>query len=102
MRLQRDPGLMDCGHDVVPPHTAADAGNCYATPCHPPIRHSTLKKASQAWDVEEMYASLPDEEFVPANTALHVDLIRDFKPNVVVNSLPRLCLPARTVFRWLP
>jgi hypothetical protein len=44
-----------------------------------------------------MFASLfSDEEFVRANTALHIDLIRDYKPDVVVDSFGVFaCLAAR-------
>jgi len=56
-----------------------------------------LAKASQAWDVEEFFGWLfDDEEFVRANTALHLDLIREFKPDVVVDSFGVFaCLAAR-------
>ena len=56
-----------------------------------------LAKASQAWDVEEFFGWLfNDEEFVRANTALHLDLIREFKPDVVVDSFGVFaCLAAR-------
>lgn len=56
-----------------------------------------LAKASQAWDVEEFFGWLfADEEFVRANTALHLDLIREFKPDVVVDSFGVFaCLAAR-------
>ena len=59
------------------------------------------------------------EEFVRANTARHLDLIREFKPDVVVDSfgvfaclaarivrvplatvLPETFLPANDGFRW--
>jgi hypothetical protein len=40
---------------------------------------------SRAWDTEELFASLfSDEEFVRANTALHVDLFRDRHSNAGV------------------
>jgi UDP:flavonoid glycosyltransferase YjiC (YdhE family) len=98
--------LADRGHHVAvfnpapaPAALIADAGlanlpmPARAIP-DPPF---DLGKASQAWDVEEMYASLfSDEEFVRANTALHIDLIRDFKPDVVVDSFGVFaCLAAR-------
>ncbi|MGC1424948.1 MAG: glycosyltransferase, partial [Terracidiphilus sp.] len=98
--------LADRGHDVAvfnpapaPAALIADAGlaNLPMPPRAIPDPPFDLKKASQAWDVEEMYASLfSDEEFVRANTALHVDLIRDFKPDVVVDSFGVFaCLAAR-------
>lgn len=56
-----------------------------------------LAGVSRAWDTEELFASLfPDEEFVRAKTALHVDLCCDFKSDVVVDSFgPFSCVVAR-------
>ncbi|MGH9704779.1 MAG: glycosyltransferase [Candidatus Acidiferrales bacterium] len=56
-----------------------------------------LAQASLAWDVEEMFAALfDDENCARAATALHVDLVRDFAPDVVVDSFGLLtCLAAR-------
>jgi hypothetical protein len=46
-----------------------------------------LVGVSHAWDTEELFASLfQDEEVVRANIALHVDLFRDFTPDVIVDS----------------
>jgi hypothetical protein len=44
-----------------------------------------------------LFASLlPDEEFVRANTAMHVELFRDFKPDVLVDSFgPFGCVAVR-------
>jgi UDP:flavonoid glycosyltransferase YjiC (YdhE family) len=88
--------LADRGHEVAvfnpapaPSALIADAGlrNLPMPPRAMPDPPFDLEKASQAWDVEEMYASLfSHQEFVRANTALHVDLMRDFKPDVVVDS----------------
>ena len=52
---------------------------------------------SKAWDVDEMYGSLfGDEEYVRTATSLHVDLIHNFHPDVVVDSFGLLtCLAAR-------
>jgi MGT family glycosyltransferase len=52
---------------------------------------------SSAWDLEHMYATMySDEEYARADIAFHVDLVRDFDPDVVVDSfgLPT-CLAAR-------
>lgn len=56
-----------------------------------------LAQASAAWDVEEMFAArYNDEEYVRASTALHVDVVRDFTPGVVLDSFGLLtCLAAR-------
>ena len=78
-----------------------------------------LAKASQAWDMQESFWVAFAEEFVRANTALHLDLIREFKPDVVVDSfgvfaclaawiarvplatvLPGSFYPASDGFRW--
>jgi MGT family glycosyltransferase len=52
---------------------------------------------SRAWDVEHFFASVfSDEAFVRAQTALHVDLIRKYDPDVVIDSFgPFGCLAAR-------
>jgi UDP:flavonoid glycosyltransferase YjiC (YdhE family) len=100
--------LADRGHEVAvfnpapaPAALIADAGlqNLPMPPRPLPAAPFDLAKASQAWDVEEMFAALfSDEEFVRANTALHVDLIRDYKPDVVVDSFGVFaCLAARVV-----
>ena len=87
--------LADCGHDVAvfnpapaPARLIEAAGlNYVPMPSRsipdPPF---DLAKASQAWDVEEFFGvAFGDEEFVRANTALHLDLIREFKPDVAVD-----------------
>jgi MGT family glycosyltransferase len=52
---------------------------------------------SLAWDVEHFFASIySDEAFVRAQTAIQVDLIRDYNPDVVVDSFGLFgCLAAR-------
>lgn len=98
--------LADRGHDVgvfnpapAPARLIEEAGlNTVPMPSRslpdPPFN---LAKARQAWDVEEFFGWLfDDEEFVRANTALHLDLIREFKPDVVVDSFGVFaCLAAR-------
>ncbi len=98
--------LADRGHEVAvfnpapaPARLIEEAGlNNVPMPARslpdPPF---DLAKASQAWDVEEFFGWLfADEEFVRANTALHLDLIRDFKPDLVVDSFGVFaCLAAR-------
>lgn len=98
--------LADRGHDVAvfnpapaPARLIEEAGlaNVPMPPRSLPDPPFDLAKASQAWDVEEFFGWLfADEEFVRANTALHLDLIRDFKPDVVVDSFGVFaCLAAR-------
>lgn len=100
--------LADRGHEVAvfnpapaPAALIADAGlRNLPMPSRPlPPPPFDLARASRAWDVEEMFAYLfADEEFVRANTALHVDLMRDFQPDVVVDSFgPFGCLATRVL-----
>ena len=100
--------LADRGHEVAvfnpaPAPTAliADAGlrNLPMPPRLMPPPPFDLARASRAWDAEEMFAWLfSDEDFVRANTALHVDLMRDFNPDVVVDSFgPFGCLATRVL-----
>ncbi len=88
--------LADRGHDVAvfnpspaPARLIEDAGlaNRPMPSRSLPDPPFDLAKASQAWDVEEFFGWLfADEEFVRANTRLHLDVIREFKPDVVVDS----------------
>ena len=88
--------LADRGHDVamfnpapVPAKLIEDAGlKNLPMPSRPvPEAPSDLAQASLAWDVEHMFGALfGDEEFVRGATAMHVDLMRDFDPDVVVDS----------------
>jgi UDP:flavonoid glycosyltransferase YjiC (YdhE family) len=98
--------LADRGHDVAvfnpapaPAALIADAGlrNLPMPPRAVPDVPPDMVGVSRAWDTEELFASaFSDEELVRAMTALHVDLMRDFKPNVVVDSFgPFGCLAAR-------
>jgi UDP:flavonoid glycosyltransferase YjiC (YdhE family) len=52
---------------------------------------------SEAWDVDEMLAGVyTDEVYLRAATVMHLDLIRDYAPDVVVDSFGLLtCLAAR-------
>lgn len=56
-----------------------------------------LAQVSLAWDVDHMLAVVyGDEEYARAATALHVDLMRDYDPHVVVDSFGLFaCLAAR-------
>jgi UDP:flavonoid glycosyltransferase YjiC (YdhE family) len=98
--------LADRGHEVAvfnpspaPAALIAEAGlrNLPMPPRPLPAPPIDLAQTSKAWDVEEMFASLfSDEEFVRANTALYVDLMQEYKPDVVVDSFgPFGCLAAR-------
>ena len=100
--------LADRGHDVAvfnpapaPAKLIADAG--LKNPPFParsvPVPATDLSVVSAAWDVEHMFAAAyADEEFVRAMTAAYVDVIRDFAPDVVVDSFDALsCLAARVL-----
>ena len=98
--------LADRGHDVavfnpapVPAKLIEDAGlKNLPMPSRPmPDSPADLAQASSAWDVEQMFGALfGNEEFVRAATAVHVDLVRDFDPDVVVDSFGLFaCLAAR-------
>ena len=98
--------LADRGHEVAvfnpspaPAKLIEDAGlkNLPMPPRPVPAVLPDLAQASLAWDVEEMFASLfSDEELVRAMTALHVDLFREYDPDVLVDSFgPFACLAAR-------
>jgi hypothetical protein len=88
--------LADRGHDVAvfnpapaPAKLIEDAGlkNLPVSPRDMPEPSMDLAQASAAWDVEEMFAALyNDEEYVRAATALHFDVVRDFAHDVVVDS----------------
>jgi hypothetical protein len=98
--------LADRGHEVAlfnpapaPAKVIADAGLInLPMPSRPmPAIAGSMAGASAAWDVEEMFGHLfSDEGFVRAATAVHVDLVRDYAPDVVVDSFGLFpCLAAR-------
>jgi UDP:flavonoid glycosyltransferase YjiC (YdhE family) len=88
--------LADRGHDVAvfnpapaPAKLIEDAGLInLPMPSRPmPAVAGDLAQASTAWDVEEMFAHLfSDEDGVRAATAVYVDLVRDYAPDIVVDS----------------
>jgi MGT family glycosyltransferase len=98
--------LADRGHEVAvfnpapaPAKLIAEAGlkNLPMPARAMPDPLTDFAHVSSAWDVEEMFgAAFGSEDFVRASTALYVDLIRDFDPNVVVDSFGLFsCLAAR-------
>lgn len=98
--------LADRGHDVMvfnpapaPMKLMEEAGlKSVPMPAREmPAPVFDLPTAHKAWDVEEFFAGLyGDEEFVRGATAVHVDLVRDAAPDVVVDSFNLLaCLAAR-------
>ena len=88
--------LADRGHEVAvfnpapaPAKLIEDAGLInLPVPSRPmPAVAGDLAQASTAWDVEEMFGHLfSDEDGVRAATAVYVDLLRDYAPDVVVDS----------------
>jgi UDP:flavonoid glycosyltransferase YjiC (YdhE family) len=100
--------LADRGHEVAvfnpapaPSKLIAEAGlQNLAMPSRPmPTPVMDLAQAGSAWDVEEFFAALfLDEEATRGETAVYVDLIRDYHPDVVVDSFGLLtCLAARVL-----
>jgi len=98
--------LADRGHDVAvfnpspaPAKLIADAGlKNLPMPSPPmPVPGFDPGPLCSAWDLEEMFATIySDEQYARANVSFHVDLVRAFAPDVVVDSfgLPT-CLAAR-------
>ncbi len=100
--------LVDRGHDVAvfnpapaPSKLIAEAGlQNLPMPSRPmPAPVMDLAQVGSAWDVEEFFAALYlDEEATRGETAVYVDVIRDYDPDVVVDSFGLLtCLAARVV-----
>ncbi len=100
--------LADRGHEVAvfnpapaPSKLIAEAGlqnlPMPSRPMPPPVMD--LAQAGSAWDVEEFFAALHfDEESTRGETAVYLDLIRDYDPDVVVDSFGLLtCLAARVL-----
>src|SRR5271163_2526950 len=98
--------LADRGHEVAvfnpapaPEKLIAEAGlQNLPMPSRPmPALVADPAQGSVAWDVEVLLAALySNEEFVRDATAVYVDLVRDFHPDVVVDSFDLMaCLAAR-------
>ena len=98
--------LADRGHEVAvfnpapaPAKLIEDAGLMnLPMPARPmPPLGGDPAKASMAWDVEEMFGHFfSDVEGVRAVTAVHLDLVRDYAPDVVVDSFGLFpCMAAR-------
>src|SRR5208337_4709313 len=97
--------LADRGHEVAmfnpapaPSKLIASAGlKNLPMPSRPaPTPTWDLAMLCSAWDVEHFFAATySDEEYVRGMTAVYVDLIRDYAPDVVVDSFDLLaCLAA--------
>ena len=88
--------LADRGHEVAvfnpapaPAKLIEDAGliNLPVPPRPMGAVAGDLAQASTAWDVEEMFAHIfCDEDGVRAPPRLYLDLVRDYAPDVVVDS----------------
>lgn len=100
--------LADGGHEVAvfnpapaPSKLIAEAGlRNLPMPSRPmPSPVMDLAQAGAAWDVEEFFAALYlDEEATRGELAVYMDVIRDFDPDVVIDSFGLLtCLAARAV-----
>lgn len=100
--------LSDRGHEVAvfnpapaPSKLIAEAGlQNLPMPSRPmPAPVMDLAQAGSAWDVEEFFGAIHfDEESTRGETAVYVDLIRTYAPDVVVDSFGLLtCLAARVL-----
>ena len=88
--------LADRGHEVAvfnpapaPSKLIAEAGlHNLPMPSRPmPTPVMDLAQAGAAWDVEDFFAALcQDEETIRRELAVYLDVIRDFAPDVVVDS----------------
>jgi MGT family glycosyltransferase len=99
-------GLADRGHEVAvfnpapaPSRLIAEAGlTNLPMPARPmPAPAFELSMVAEGWDVEHFFAGLyTSEEYVRGATAVYVDLIRDYAPDMVVDSFePIACMAAR-------
>ncbi|MHB1937778.1 MAG: glycosyltransferase [Acidobacteriaceae bacterium] len=100
--------LEDRGHEVAvfnpapaPAKLIADAGFInLPMPSRPmPQIAGDMAGANAAWDVEEMFGHFfSDEDTLRAATAAHVDVVRDYGPDVVVDSFGLFtCMAARVL-----
>ena len=98
--------LADRGHEVAvfnpapaPSKLIAEAGlTNLPMPARPmPAPAFDLTSVAEGWDVEHFFAGLyTSEEYVRDATAVYVDLLRDYAPDMVVDSFePIACLAAR-------
>jgi UDP:flavonoid glycosyltransferase YjiC (YdhE family) len=92
------------GHSVAflnpapaPAQLIADSG-LEAVPC-PPLPQPAIAVSTRMWDVDCLFAYIGflDEAYTREMTQIHVDTIRTFNPDIVVDSFsPFACLAART------
>ena len=97
--------LADRGHEVAvfnpapaPSRLIAEAGlTNLPMPARPmPAPAFDLTMVAEGWDVEHFFSGLyTSEEYVRDATAVYVDLVRDYAPDMVVDSFePIACLAA--------
>lgn len=98
--------LADRGHEVAvfnpapaPGRLIAEAGlTSLPLPARPmPAPAFDLTQIAEAWDVEHFFGGVyTQEEYVRDAVAVYVDLVRDYAPDMVVDSFePIACLAAR-------
>ena len=98
--------LADRGHDVAlfnpapaPAKLIADAGltNLRMPACPAPLPEADLGQVCSAWDLDHLLGAFyTTEEFVRGMTPVYLAVIRDYNPDIVVDSFDLLaCLAAR-------
>lgn len=89
-------GVAFCNPAPAPARLIADSG-LDAVPV-PLLPWPTVVAAPRIWDVDSLFAHVGflDEDCTRAMTQIHVDVVRDFDPDIVVDSFsPYACLAAR-------
>jgi len=100
--------LADRGHEVAVYNPAPAPGKLFAdaglTTLPPPPRPMPapvfdLLQLSEAWDVEHFFACVyTQEDYVREALAVYLDVVRDYAPDLIVDSFdPLACLAARVL-----
>jgi UDP:flavonoid glycosyltransferase YjiC (YdhE family) len=85
-----------CNPSHAPARLIAESGLA-AVPL-PQLPRPTIRARSRVWDPDCLFANMGflDESFTRMMTAIHVDVVRDYDPDIVVDSInPFACLAAR-------
>jgi hypothetical protein len=90
----RGHGVALCNPAPAPARLIAESG--LAAVSAPKLPRSTIMRSSRVWDVDSLFANMGimDESFTRRMAAVHADLVRDYDPDVVVDSFsPFACPP---------